>query len=359
MKQFFHLSWPFRFSTSATYPGIPLIVVIGYIVVFIFFPAAWQWPGIVALDALVQVLAVSAVMTLYWVPRLTRVALSDLCRARPIRKPWLVYLGALPPAAAAIGLAWQAGDVPGWFYLLGSAASLVAAPALVDALIRPSRDNQSEAEAGQDDLGSGPVGGLLPLGDFDMSVPRNWLPLPNDPVPGWSRTGVGLLSNDERTRAELARTLERVRAKLMAQPHLEAWVWAPAQTRPKLAGTMTAARIVPPEGQRLDREHYRALIEPEHRHEITVYGRHIDEVDLPVGPAVRVSEVIAQPRTSWSLHNDHVVQNLAYTVFPRGCSDALRLTFRTSVVELIEPLEADAARIVHTLTVGLGEEVPS
>lgn len=315
----------------------------------------WVLTLIVGLNIAVHLLAVTGVLGMYWVPRLVFVQRFDGYRMRPVGRGMLAYLGLFPPAAAAIGLAWQQGNVPGWYFLLGGASWALVVPALVDVLLRGRRDADSAAEPVPHQLGSGPVGDLLPVGDFDLSLPRRWLWLPQESAPEWAQEGAARLSGDPKRRDKLAQELEKVAPELTAGAHLMAGVWVPGATSPKVAGMVTVDRIVPPEGQRVDREHYRALIEPDHRKKVTVFGRYIDEVEVPAGPVLLVTEVVGQPRSRWRPWDKMIGQNSIFTVFPPGCSEALQLAFSTSVVELQDALQADAGATLETLTVTLEE----
>lgn len=136
-------------------------------------------------------------------------------------------------------------------------------------------------------------------------------------------------------------------------------MWVPAPTPSEVAGMLTVDRIVPPEGQRVNREHYRALIEPDHRQKVTVFGRYIDDIEVPAGLALLLSVVVGQPRSRWRPWDKMIAQNFMFTIFPPGCSDALQLAFSTSIVELADALRADATGAMRTLTVTLGEVTAS
>lgn len=208
-----------------------------------------------------------------------------------------------------------------------------------------------------DGIGSGPVGELRPLGDLDLSAPDTWLPLPDQGHPGWTQVAAERLCDGRPTRAKLARRLERLQPKLTADPHLMVGVWVPDRGSPKVAGLMFVDWVVPGKGLRVDREYVRDLIEADRRSGVVVFARYLDDIELPAGPALLVSEIIAEPTSAWFPWPKEVRENLTYVVFPPGCSDALQLTF-SALEEFGERLEADAASMVHTLSVSL-EEVRS
>ncbi|MPZ66618.1 MAG: hypothetical protein GEU83_14275 [Pseudonocardiaceae bacterium] len=198
------------------------------------------------------------------------------------------------------------------------------------------------------------MGDLRPLGDFDLSAPDTWLPLPHEGPLGWTHIAAERLCDGGRTRAKLARRLERLQPTLTADPHLMVEVWVPDRASPRVAGLLFVDWVVPDGGLRIDREYYRGLIEPDRRSGVRVFAHYVDDVELPAGPAVLVSEIIAEPTSRWFPLRKDVREKLTYVVFPHGCSDALKLTF-TAAEEFGEKLEADATSVMNTLTVSLGE----
>ncbi len=354
------MSRHFGIGAVAAQGVMPVLAILGYVLLFVASsdgstPVAprpdWVLPAIGALNAAVQLLAATGAGGMYWAPRLLLLQRADGYRVRPTGGGMLTYLALFPPAMAAIGLAWQEGDVPAWYFMLGASSWLVVVPAMTDLLLRGRLGADAQAEPDPQQLGSGPVDDLLPVGDFDLSLPRRWLTLPQQGAPGWAQEGAARLSYGRRDK--LARVLERVQPELTAEPHLMVGVWVPAPTSPEVVGMLTVDRIVPPEGQRVDREHYRALIEPDHRRKVTVFGRYIDDIEVPAGPALLVTEVVGQPRSRWRPWDKMIGQSFIFTVFPQGCSEALQLAFSTSVVELEDALHADAVATMDSLTVTL------
>lgn len=198
------------------------------------------------------------------------------------------------------------------------------------------------------------MGELRPLGDFDLAAPDTWLPLPGEGRPGWAQGAAEWLCDGEKVRAKLARRLERLQPKLSGSQHLMVGMWVPDRASPKIAGLLFVDGVAPDEGSRLDREYYRGLIKPDRRHGVRVFAHYVDDVELPAGTALLVSEIVAEPSPGGLPWSKEVRENLTYIVFPPGCSDALKLTF-TALEEFGERLEDDAVSIMQTLTVSLGE----
>lgn len=199
---------------------------------------------------------------------------------------------------------------------------------------------------------------LAPLGSYELSVPGAWASIPviaGDP--GWAREAAALLCDGAAAQAALAARLERTHPELIADPHLLLGVWVPERSVPDVAGLMTVDWVLPDEGRLLDRASYRSLIDPDRRRGHTVFGRHVDEVEVPAGPALLVREVIARRDSRRFPWRKALQENVIYTVFPPGCSDALELTFVTFVLDRGEELAADATTVIDTLRITL-EEVP-
>lgn len=359
------MSRPFGIGAVAAQGIMPVLAILGYVVIFVAASGAstpvasrpdWALAAILALNAVVQLLAAVGAVGMYWVPRLMSLQRADGYRVRPTGGGMLAYVALFSSAMAAIGLAWQEGDVPGWYFLLGGASWVLVVPALADLLLRAWLGADAAVEPGPQHLWGGPVGDLLPVGDFDLSLPGRWLTLPPQGAPGWAQEGAARLSYGRGDK--LARVLERVQLDLTAEPHLMVGVWVPAPTSPEVVGMLTVDRIVPPEGQRVEREHYQVLIEPDDRQKVTVFGRYIEEIEVPAGPALLVTEVVGQPRSRWRPWDKMIGQNFIFTVFPPDCSEALQLAFSTSVVELQDALQADAVATMDSLTVTL-RKVPA
>ncbi len=202
--------------------------------------------------------------------------------------------------------------------------------------------------------GNTPVVELRQLDDFELSAPDTWAPLPDEPQSGWDQDAAEQLCDGKGSRATLARRLQRLQRRLTDVPHLLAAVWVPDRASPKVAGLLYVDRVSPAGRVRIDREWCRNLIEPDLRSGVRVFAHYVDDVDLPAGPGLLVSEIIAEPASRWFPWSKEVRENLTYIVLPPGCSDALMLRF-SAVEELGERLEADAAATMATLTVSLGE----
>jgi hypothetical protein len=151
--------------------------------------------------------------------------------------------------------------------------------------------------------------------------------------------------------------LERTHPELIADLHLLLGVWVPDRSVPEIAGLMTVDWVLPDEGRLLDRCYYRGLIDPDRRRGHIVFNRRVDEVEVPAGPALLVREVIARRDSRWLPWRKTLQENVIYTVFPPGCSDALELTFVTFALDRGEELAADATAMLDTLHVTL-EEAP-
>jgi hypothetical protein len=200
------------------------------------------------------------------------------------------------------------------------------------------------------------VNRLAPLGAYELSAPDTWASIPVvEGDPGWAQDAAALLCDGEAARAALAAQLERTHLELIADPHLLLGVWVPDRSIPDVAGLMTVDWVVPDEGRPLDRSYYRGLIDPDRRSGHTVFGRHVDEVEVPAGPALLVREVIARRDAHGFPWRKTLQENVIYTVFPPGCSDALELTFVAFALDRGEDLAADAAAVLDTLGVTLKE----
>jgi hypothetical protein len=200
---------------------------------------------------------------------------------------------------------------------------------------------------------------LAPLGSCELSTPDTWASIPViEGDPGWAQKAAALLCDGEpaqAAQAALAARLERTHPELITDLHLLLGVWVPDRSVPDLAGVMTVDWVLPDEGQLLDRRYYRSLIDPDRRRGHIVFSRQVDEVDVPAGPALLVREVIARRASPWLPWRRTLQENVIYTVFPPGCSDALELTFITFALDRGEDLTADAATMLETLRIVLGE----
>jgi hypothetical protein len=202
------------------------------------------------------------------------------------------------------------------------------------------------------------VSAPAPLGSYELCVPDTWASIPGiEEDSGWAQDVAALLCDGDSTQAALAVRLARTHPELIAEPHLLLGVWVPDRSAPDVAGLMTVDWVLPDEDRPLGRSYYRGLIEPDRRVGHTVFDRHVDEVDVPAGPALLVREVIARPDSRWFPWRKALQENVIYTVFPPGCSDALELTFVAFALEHGEELAADAVAVLDTLRVTL-EEAP-
>lgn len=196
----------------------------------------------------------------------------------------------------------------------------------------------------------------VPLGSYELRAPDTWASIPViDEDPGWAQDAAASLCDSESAQAALAARLVRTHPELIADPHLLLGVWVPDRSIPDVAGLMTVDWVLPDEDRPLDRSYYRGLIEPDRRIGHTVFDRYVDEVEVPAGPALLVREVIARPDSRWFPWRKALQQNVIYTVFPPGCSDALELIFVAFALERSEELAADAVAVLDTLRVTLEE----
>ena len=197
---------------------------------------------------------------------------------------------------------------------------------------------------------------LAPLGSYELSALDTWASIPvTESDPGWAQDAAALLCDSDAARAALTARLERTHPELITDLHLLLGVWVPDRSVPEVAGLMTVDWVLPDEGRPLDRCYYRGLIDPDRRRGHTVFNRQVNEMEVPAGPALLVREVIARRDSPWLPWRKTLQENVIYTVFPPGCSDALELTFVTFALDRGEELAADAATILDTLHVTLEE----
>ncbi|MGH3875106.1 MAG: hypothetical protein ACRDSR_27015 [Pseudonocardiaceae bacterium] len=193
---------------------------------------------------------------------------------------------------------------------------------------------------------------LAPLGSYELSTPGTWASIPvTGGDPGWAQDVATLLCDGATAQDALATRLERTHPELIADSHLLLGIWVPDRSVPEVAGLMTVDWVLPDDGRPLDRAYYRSLIDPDRRRGHTVFGRHVDEVEVPAGPALLVREVIARRDSRWFPWRTALQENAVYTVFPPGCSDALELTFVTFVLDRGAELAADAVAVLDTVRV--------
>ncbi len=195
---------------------------------------------------------------------------------------------------------------------------------------------------------------LRPLGSYELSAPDTWGLIPvSEGDPGWAQDTAMLLCDGQEPQDALAARLERIHPELIADPHLLLAVWVPDRAIPEVAGLMTVDWVMPDDGRPLDRASYRGLIDPDRRTGHQVFGRHVDEIEVPAGPALMVREIIARPDSRWYSWRKTLQENVIYTVFPPSCSDALELTFLTFAIDRGDELAVDAAAVLDTLRVTL------
>ncbi|MDQ4020050.1 MAG: hypothetical protein M3257_00060 [Actinomycetota bacterium] len=192
------------------------------------------------------------------------------------------------------------------------------------------------------------------LVSVQLSTPVTWASLPvTDPELGWVDRTAALLADADDVRAELAAILEQARPELLTEPLLALAVWVPDRSVSAVTGLLTVDWIEPDEGRALTRDYYRSLIDPDRRRGHTAFGRAVDDVEVPAGPALLVQEVISRPDRSSFPARSKPQENVIYTVFPPGCREAIELTFATPALHLGDALAADAATVVETLRVNL------
>ncbi len=141
---------------------------------------------------------------------------------------------------------------------------------------------------------------LLPLGYIaQLSMPETWASIPAvGSDPDWTRDVAELLCDGTSAQVALAAKLAENHAALIEEPHLILGVWVPDRAIPDVAGLMFVDWVVPAEGLPVNRETYRALIDPDRRTDHVTFSRHVEELDIPAGEALLVREVIARPRRS-------------------------------------------------------------
>lgn len=194
-----------------------------------------------------------------------------------------------------------------------------------------------------------------PAATFAHSLPEAWACMPDV---GDERAVAEQLCDPERICAELAARLQQVRPELHVDEFARTAVWVPNRDSSDIGGTLQVGLMGPDagdEGKESSREYFRSLIEPDQRTWCTVFSRSIDEVDIPAGPALLVREVITRHEPPESEREEIVTDSTIYIVFPPDSTDMLELTFKTPALELGDDMAAEAAWIVQTLEVTLGE----
>lgn len=202
--------------------------------------------------------------------------------------------------------------------------------------------------------GTRAVGELRAVRDFDYAVPTTWCPIPTRALDsGWEAIAAERLCDGEDNRGLLADRLRETHPTLIEDPHQDLAVWVPDRETPQVAGVMLADLLASEPGHPADREHYRALIDPDPRTWCVVYSQSIEDVDLAAGPALLVREVISKRGSMEPGDGEMLEEHVIYTVFPASCSQALQLTFWSPALELGEILAEDAAAMAETLSITL------
>lgn len=196
----------------------------------------------------------------------------------------------------------------------------------------------------------------LPMVDMDYSIPETWWLIPTVADDSrWEWRVAGRLCDGEENRALLGARLQRAHPKLVSEPSQELGVWVPNRDVPEVVGVLLVDLVLGDEGYEASRDFYRSVIDADRRTGCTVYSRTVEDVEVPAGPALLVREVLVQHQPPGSGEDEIVEERTIYAVFPPGCTDALELMFWTPSLELGDDMAADAAAIVDTLTVTVGE----
>lgn len=200
------------------------------------------------------------------------------------------------------------------------------------------------------------VTGPFPMVDMDYLIPETWCLIPTvADESGWERRVADQLCEGENNRVLLESRLNRGHPLLISEPRQGLGVWVPRRDVPEVAGALLVDLVLGDTGHELSRGFYRSLIDPDQRTWCTVLSRTIEDIQVSAGPALLVREVIVQHQPLGSGEDEIVEEHAMYTVFPPGCIDALELMFWTPTLELGDDMAADAAAIVDTLTVTLGD----
>lgn len=199
--------------------------------------------------------------------------------------------------------------------------------------------------------------GLRRIENCQFGLPTTWSSIPNQPNPtDWPDQVADLLADEGRAHKRLTKALRAGHAAIIDPPgsHMVIGVWVPDRSKGEICGMVFADVLDgdPPEHPVPTREYYRSLVDPDHRTGITVFGRKLDELDLPAGPTLLAREIIGRPL---GLGRKLVQHNVIYTVFPPGCTQALQITASTTDMPLGETLEIDLEQAMPSLTVSLHE----
>lgn len=195
---------------------------------------------------------------------------------------------------------------------------------------------------------------LRSLRDYALDAPTTWAAVPvTADVSGWEADVAARLCDGDKVRARLAAALRRSQPEVVAELHLLAGVWVPDREAGEIVGLLAVDWILPTDGYLLTRDYYRSLIEPDPRTGLDVYGRYVDYVELPAGPALLTREIIARPASNWKPWRKVLQENVVYTVFPHGSTEALSLTFATYSLDHGDLMAVDAATTAESLRVEL------
>lgn len=192
---------------------------------------------------------------------------------------------------------------------------------------------------------------------MDSIVTWHQVPVVLDSSP-WPEQIAEALAEGEGARRRVAENLRCDHPGIIDPPgsHTMAGIWVPDRVTGEICGLMYLDLIVPgPDNQPVTRDGYRALVDPDRRTGLRVIERHLDEVDMPAGPALLAREIIARSngRMRW---RQHVQENVIYTVFPPGSCDAVQFTCTTTDLSRGETMAADAQVAMETLHLVLAEE---
>lgn len=178
------------------------------------------------------------------------------------------------------------------------------------------------------------------------------------PAPGEEPAVAEKLCDGQETRAELAERLRIVRPELRPEDFVRVAVWVPRRDTSEIAGVLRVTLLGPEEGDEgkpSSRDYFRSLLEPDERTWCTVFSRDIEEIEIPAGPTLFVREIMTRHKPPESEEDETVTDDTSYVVFPPGSQDALNFSFQTSALELGAEMVADAAWMMDTLEVTLGE----
>lgn len=188
---------------------------------------------------------------------------------------------------------------------------------------------------------------------FELS--ETWSSVPNVPRPGdWPAEVAALLAEEGKARGRLTKALRKSHPDLLDPQgiRLVIGVWVPDREAGVVGGVVFADVLGGDPETPASRAYYRSLVEPDRRTGLTVYGRQLEDVELPAGPTLVAREVISR-RTGIR----HVLQhNVICTVFPPDSCQALQVTASTPNMALAESLEIEIEKAMATLTLTFRQE---